>query len=47
MVMGLLLNLLLLSLDYFGEVEGVAGRGKKGVAGRGKKEVGGRGGRSK
>ena len=33
--MGLLLSLLLRSMDYFGEVEGVAGRGKKAVGGRG------------
>ena len=31
MITGLLLNLLLLQLDYFGEVEGVAERGKKEV----------------
>ena len=35
MIMGLLLNLLLLQLDYFGEVEGVTERGKTEVGGRG------------
>ena len=35
MIMEPLLNLLLLQLDYFGEVEGVAERRKKEVGGRG------------